>query len=457
MAAIGLSTFFDFGEAVPSSLVLRLCEGNIASLAACFFCYDIVRAELYKYYRRAWANDSRFWRTAAVLMTAACGIDLALLAAAVGIGLRDLQRGTYSRDAMDALYLAMKVVVWVVGMFSELFFVLRVHMLTDFKVLVWVLYGLTSAPFFAAFVFFLLYRFYEFRFGRYARIMDLVGGWANVFFAAFTVVVLGYRIILQRRKDARPSDDALSELFRGAVATSALIALTSGGAAVPSCFLSTPSAYMISGFFYALYPPVATISCLFALHQRQSLRRRLTPEGAEEYQLGRGVGGGGGGKKGGDGERGRPPAVTFRRTGDDPSEWRGDKVSLGPHVAQAKGSKKEKRRSSKLGGERSFHDMALDTEALRRCEPTRSFLGGPASVHTTNGSTRGGGGGGGGGGIRVHTESIVTVEDERDYDPLPPRSVSPRSFSPPSRAGTDEEDRDGKGKGGAETRTVELV
>ncbi|GAA6000737.1 hypothetical protein JCM10207_004632 [Rhodosporidiobolus poonsookiae] len=367
MAAIGLSTFVPPGDPIPQDLILRLTEVNVASLAACFFIFEIVARQAKQYYQRAWAYDSVFWRVVAIVLTVGCAVDLVLLAASVGVSLRDLMHNRYSRDTMDALYIAQKIVLWSTGMLSELFFVLRVQLLTDYKWLVWAMYGLTSAPFAAAFIFFLLYRYKEFHWGFYARIFDLVGGWCNVFFAVFTVVVLGYRIVLQRRSDAKASGDVLSEIFRGAVATSALIALTAGGAAISACFVHDAKAYLLSAFFYNLYPQTAAISALFALEQRQSLRHRSEPA------------------------RKAPTLQLQRKPTDHPSEWRGDRVSLGPPVEPSKG--KSKRRGSQRGGEISFRDVALDTKALEECDPRRSRAGN----------------------VWVH-EEVVTVEEREDDD-----------------------------------------
>ncbi|GAA5850981.1 hypothetical protein JCM8547_009147 [Rhodosporidiobolus lusitaniae] len=389
MSAIGLSTFFPRGEEVPGHLVLRLTEVNVASLAACFFCYDLVLQEFRKYWRRGWSDDDTFWRFVAVAMAVGCAIDLGLLAAAVGVGLRDLQKNTYARDTIDSLYIAMKITLWVTGMFSELFFVLRVRLLTEWKVLVWVLYCATSAPFVCAFIFFLLYRFYEFQYGYYARIFDLVGAWCNALFAAFTVVVLGWRIVVQRRMEAKTSNDALLAIFYGGVATSALIGLSSVGAAICCCFLNSPETYMFASFFWNIYPQMAAVSCLFALHQRHTLRRRLTP--TRSFMVGER----GGGKV-------KPAAVQIgRRTGDNPAEWRADKVSLGPGLLDLQVPEDNrpngKRRGSKRGMEVSFHDVELNTNALDRCQPLQSRAG------TVD--------------IWVHREEVVTVdepeEDER--------------------------------------------
>lgn len=124
MSSIGLSTFFPADAAVPSRLVLRLTEVNIASLAVACFLFvsrgvvsssreslvdwhtpqDLVLREARHYYKRAWANDTWVWRLAVPYMVFCCGADLGLFAAAAGIGLRDLQSGGYSRDPLDYIY-----------------------------------------------------------------------------------------------------------------------------------------------------------------------------------------------------------------------------------------------------------------------------------------------------------------------------------------------------------------
>ncbi|GAA5912922.1 hypothetical protein JCM6882_009513 [Rhodosporidiobolus microsporus] len=379
MSSIGLSTYYPFDAVVPAQLVLRLAEVNVASLAVASFLFSVVLTEARLYYRQAWADDGLFWRVGVVFLVLGCAIDLALFATAVGVGLRDLVHRTYSRDTMDAIYIATKVSLWSTGMISELFFVVRMYMvLPRYKVSAWILYFVTAAPFLCTFVFFLLYRFFDFKYGRYARIMDLTGGWCNVFLAFFTVVVLGWRIVLQRKKDNRPND-ALTAIFRGAVGTSALIALTSGGAAIFSCFLSDPSIYLLSSFFWNIYPSTAAISTIFALHQRQALRQGVTTS-SRSFRI-----------RGGRGT-GKAADLQLGQRSEHPSEWRGDKVSLGPRVCDLKPSKADRlhtRRDSQRGGEVSFHDVALDTQAFERCEPTRSRAG-----------------------VWVHQESVVVVDND---------------------------------------------
>jgi hypothetical protein len=124
MSSIGLSTFFPAGAAVPSALVLRLTEVNVASLAVACFLFvsaafasviaslltdrhtyqDLVLREARHYWKRAWRNDTWIWRLAVPYMVFCCGADLGLFAAAAGVGLRDLQSGEYSRDTLDYIY-----------------------------------------------------------------------------------------------------------------------------------------------------------------------------------------------------------------------------------------------------------------------------------------------------------------------------------------------------------------
>ncbi|GAA5912925.1 hypothetical protein JCM6882_009514 [Rhodosporidiobolus microsporus] len=391
MSAIGVSTFVPYGAPVPADLVLRLAETNLASLAVACFLFNVVLVEAKLYWRRAWANDSKIWRASVVIMTVGCGIDLGLFAAAVGVGMRDLGDRTYSRDTMDAIYIGTKVFVWCIGIICELFFALRVYnVLPRYGFIAWVLFGITALPFLCAFIFFLLYRFYDYRFGQPARICDLIGGWANAVFAVVTVIVLGWRIVLQRRNDKRQKNDALTALFRGALATSALIALTSGGGAVFSCLLNNPRAYMLASFFWNIYPFTAAISTIFALQQRQVLRQRVGSADSVPALPGREV---------------KAATLKLGQRSEHPSDWRGDRVSLGPGVCDIKPSKADSllpRRDSQRGGETSFHDVALDTKALERCEPTRSQ------------------------GVWVHREAVVIVEER--VDPLDHRREEDEEF-----------------------------
>ncbi|BGP22173.1 hypothetical protein Rt10032_c07g3343 [Rhodotorula toruloides] len=373
MSTIGLSTFFPEDTAVPSSLVLRLTEVNVASLAVACFLFDLVLREARHYYKRAWRNDTWFWRLAVPYMVLCCGADLGLFAAAVGVGLRDLQSDSYSRNTLDYIYIVSKFTLWSSGMLAEAFFVLRVWMMVQdrrLKPIVWILYFVTSAPFAAAFCLFLLSKYHDFSFGIHARVLDLVGGWCNLAFAGYTSYILGYRLYEQRRREYR-SQDSLIEIFRGALMTSALIAMTSLGGAVAACFVHNPANYMISAFFFNIYPQLASASCIFALHQRQTLR------GRSRYDDG-GFGGGIIVRKS---VRERKGSI---RT-DDPSEWRADRVSLGPRVVEIEEpDMRALRRGSKLGAEASFHDVALNCEAFERVKP-QSSRAGPVSVtvHTT--------------------------------------------------------------------------
>jgi hypothetical protein len=76
---------------------------------------SLVLGQLRRYYIRAWSEDEVHWRIASLVMTVGCGIDIGLLSAAVGVGLRDLVGGTYSRHTMDAIYISMKLTLWIVG------------------------------------------------------------------------------------------------------------------------------------------------------------------------------------------------------------------------------------------------------------------------------------------------------------------------------------------------------
>ncbi|BGP29378.1 hypothetical protein JCM10296v2_001117 [Rhodotorula toruloides] len=373
MSSIGLSTFFPADAAVPSALVLRLTEVNVASLAVACFLFDLVLREARHYWKRAWRNDTWFWRLAVPYMVFCCGADLGLFAAAAGVGLRDLQSGVYSRDTLDYIYIVSKFTLWSSGMLAEAFFVLRVWMMVQdrrLKPIVWVLYFITSAPFAAAFFLFLLSKYHDFRYGFPARVMDLVGGWCNLAFAGYTSCILGYRLYEQRKRENR-SQDSLIEIFRGALMTSAFIAFTSLGGAIAACFVHDAANYMISAFFFNIYPQFAAASCIFALHQRQTLRGRSRND----------EGGYGGGIVVRKSVRERKGSV---RT-DDPSEWRADRVSMGPKVVEIEEpDMRALRRGSKLGGEISFHDVALDCEAFERVEPQISRTGMVSvMVHTT--------------------------------------------------------------------------
>ncbi|BGP00864.1 hypothetical protein RTBOTA2_002140 [Rhodotorula toruloides] len=266
MSSIGLSTFFPADAPVPSALVFRLTEVNVASLAVACFLFDLVLREARHYWKRAWRNDTWFWRLAVPYMVFCCGADLGLFAAAAGVGLRDLQSGGYSRDTLDYIYIVSKFTLWSSGMLAEAFFVLRVWMMVQdrrLKPIVWVLYFITSAPFAAAFCLFLLSKYHDFRYGLPARVMDLVGGWCNLAFAGYTSCILGYRLYEQRKRDYR-SQDSLIDIFRGALMTSALIAFTSLGGAIAACFIHDPANYIISAFFFNIYPQLAAASCIFA-------------------------------------------------------------------------------------------------------------------------------------------------------------------------------------------------
>lgn len=281
------------------------------------------------------------------------------------------------------------------------------------KPIVWVLYFITSAPFATAFCLFLLSKYHDFRYGLPARIMDLIGGWCNLAFAGYTSCILGYRLYEQRKREYRfarfllwsclsnaylpilhSSQDSLIEIFRGALMTSALIAFTSLGGAIAACFVHDPANYMISAFFFNIYPQLAAASCIFALHQRQTLR------GRSRYEEG-GYGGGVVVRS----VRERKESI---RT-DDPSEWRADRVSMGPKVVEIEerasavalrplvsqadhayplcslssaytADMRALRRGSKLGGEVSFHDVALDCEAFERVKPQISRTGAVPSL-----------------------------------------------------------------------------
>ncbi|BGO88874.1 hypothetical protein NBRC10512_002230 [Rhodotorula toruloides] len=372
MSSIGLSTFFPADAAVPSRLILRLTEVNVASLAVACFLFDLVLREARHYWKRAWRHDTWFWRLAVPYMVFCCGADLGLFAAAAGVGLRDLQSGGYSRDTLDYIYIVSKFTLWSSGMLAEAFFVLRVWMIVQdrrLKPIVWVLYFITSAPFATAFCLFLLSKYHDFRYGLPARIMDLIGGWCNLAFAGYTSCILGYRLYEQRKREYR-SQDSLIEIFRGALMTSALIAFTSLGGAIAACFVHDPANYMISAFFFNIYPQLAAASCIFALHQRQTLR------GRSRYEEG-GYGGGVVVRS----VRERKESI---RT-DDPSEWRADRVSMGPKVVEIEEpDMRALRRGSKLGGEVSFYDVALDCEAFERVKPQISRTGTVSvMVHTT--------------------------------------------------------------------------
>lgn len=119
-------------------------------------------------------------------------------------------------------------------------------------------------------------------------------------------------------------DDALTALFNGAVATSSLIGLSSAGSAICASFLERPKIYLISSFFLNIYPQMAAISCLFALTQRQSLRRKMSSANSGQNK--------GPGGEGGEAELLRMARKTGK-TVDNPGLWRGDKISLGPHIA----------------------------------------------------------------------------------------------------------------------------
>ncbi|BGP37161.1 hypothetical protein JCM10450v2_001067 [Rhodotorula kratochvilovae] len=346
MSAIGVSTFYTPGEEVPRRLILRLAEVNIASLAVDCFIFERVVREAMSYYRRAWARDGWHWRAIVVFLVVACAVDIGLLAASVGVGLRDIQGGTYSRDAFDSIYIAMKIILWTIGMASEVFFAHRVFtVVQDYKPLVWLMYGVTASPYALAFVFFLLSKWYSFRFGGYARIADLAAGWCHSALVVYSCIILGYRLVLQRRRESRHGADALTDIFRGALMTSALIGLCAGMGSLFGCWLHRPEIYVLSCFWYNLYPFVAAMSTCFALHQRQTLRLR----GAASA-------------------RRRASGVVGRRTGDDPGEWRGDKVELAQRMVEIQEpSRTGKRRPSQRGPEKSFHDVHLDTEAFERC------------------------------------------------------------------------------------------
>ncbi|GAA5996840.1 uncharacterized protein JCM10292_006032 [Rhodotorula paludigena] len=405
-SAIGVSTFFRPDEPIPPSLVLRLAEVNIASIAVACFLYEFVLREARRYYKSVWADDTWFWRFAVVYLVFACAACLALLATAVGVGLRDIQNGTYARSTYDILYIAYKCVIWTCGMAAELFFTARVSTIVHkraLKPLVWVLYALTACPYALAFCFFLLYRYYEFRYGRYSRILDLSAGWMHVVFVAYSTSILGWRLVLQRRHEARAAQDSLKDIFRGALLTSALIGLCAGMGGIFACFLETSHIYMLTSFWYNVYPFVCAMSLCFALRQRHELRVRQEGRAGTRKRAGRM-------------ERLlrlERADQQHQKTADHPSEWRGDKVSLGPKLVDVP-DKNGKRRGSQRGHEKSFHDVALDLNAFERCRPA------------------GEGGGGGDGNerrfiesastgrldIRVHTEVHTEVESEHDDEEI---------------------------------------
>ncbi|GJN87886.1 hypothetical protein Rhopal_000841-T1 [Rhodotorula paludigena] len=296
---------------------------------------------------------------------------------AVGVGLRDIQNGTYARSTYDILYIAYKCVIWTCGMAAELFFTARVSTIVHkraLKPLVWVLFGMGVI-----------------------RILDLTAGWMHVIFVAYSTSILGWRLVLQRRHEARAAQDALKDIFRGALLTSALIGLCAGMGGIFACFLETPHIYMLTSFWYNVYPFVCAMSLCFALRQRHQLRVRQEGRAGTRKRAGRL-------------ERllrlGRADQQ-HQKTADHPSEWRGDKVSLGPKLVDVP-DKNGKRRGSQRGHEKSFHDVALDLNAFERCRPA------------------GDGGGGGDGNerrfiesastgrldIRVHTEVHTEVESE---------------------------------------------
>jgi hypothetical protein len=117
----------------------------------------------------------------------------------------------------------------------------------------------------------------------------------------------------------RRIDDSLTALFNGAVATSALIGLSSAGSAICACFLERPRIYLLSSLFLNIYPQMAAISCIFALKQRHVLRRKMSSAHSGQQ------------------EAAEAEALRVaRKTGktvDNPGLWRGDKISLGPGLS----------------------------------------------------------------------------------------------------------------------------
>ncbi|GAA5851284.1 hypothetical protein JCM3766R1_006051 [Sporobolomyces carnicolor] len=289
MSSGALASFYRSNEAVPVEHLYSLVQVVYAAGCVNFFLFAFLVYHAHLYLTdEGWKKDNWFFRMIVTNLVLLSVLSIGLSSAAAHWVLESLYLGRYIAEQLDWIDVVQRLLCYPTGLLANAFFTWRIFQISDSRV-VWlsclVLWIPGGIGFFLAEVFHIL-TLTDFRYRRTWRICELVGTSAIFSLDVFYFTVLCWRLYVCRRRQVKPDVDPVSQYFLSTVKVSFFTCAVTVGNLVTVAFLDSPRVSIYYSFFLLVLPNAWSLSVVWAINQRVTVRRKLKSSISDDQSLG---------------------------------------------------------------------------------------------------------------------------------------------------------------------------
>ncbi|GAA5932159.1 uncharacterized protein JCM15063_001138 [Sporobolomyces koalae] len=277
MSSGGLAGSFSPEQPVPGHLLFLLAQVVYAAASVNFFLLAFIVFHAHRYFREGWTRDGWFFRTLVPSLVVIATCSLALQSAAAHWVLLSLYTGAYQADPLDWIDVVQRLLCFPTGILTQAFLTWRIFQISSARA-IWLLnialwippsvgYSLAEA--------FHILTLTNLKWAYAWRACELVGTASIFVLDVFYFLVLSWRLYIVRRKQVKPEVDPVSHYFISTLQISFFTCAITIGNLVSVSFLNSARIYIIYSFFLLILPMCWTLSVLWAINQRISIRSKI--------------------------------------------------------------------------------------------------------------------------------------------------------------------------------------